>query len=182
VFDTIRFKEGEEAMLFGQDLLSKLEMKILSLIDNDSLISVDAMALSLKEDVQVVKEVVTNLQTDGYLKGKELKSKVGDPIKYTLTRKGSDIITIAPKSVSIKSVFEYKERPNLPALITESRPFCKKLIALGRVYSASDIQTISQKVGYDVFEYTGGFYHNPDTNETTPYCRHHWVSRLIYTT
>ena len=179
-FDISR-KIGEgDAMLFGKDLLSKKEMKILSILKEDELTNTTTLSELLKMELVEVDDAIETLKTEGYLKDKELKSKIGEPTRYTITRKGNDIIAGAPKSVTIKSVYEYKERPNLPALITEHRPFCKKILALNKVYTRADIQKISERVGYDVFAYTGGFYTNPDTLETTPYCRHEWTSRIIY--
>jgi hypothetical protein len=47
----------------------------------------------------------------------------------------------------------------------ESRPFCKKLMSLDRVYTRTDIQSISARLGYSVFDSCGG-----------EGCRHRWVS------
>ena len=182
IFETHRKLKDGDAMLFAQGILSKDELKVISLLDNDPLTKTNTIAELLKLDVAEVDEIINTLVEEKYIKIKDLKSLIGEPTKYTVLKKGSDIIADVPKSVSIKSVYEYQERIGLPALLTVHRPFCAKIISLGRVYTRADIQTISQKVGYDVFEYTGGFYTNPKTLETTPYCRHEWKSRIIYTT
>lgn len=55
-----------------------------------------------------------------------------------------------------------------------TRDFCEIIIKANRYYTREDINTMSNGFGLSVFEYAGGYYHNPDTGETTPYCRHNW--------
>ena len=47
-----------------------------------------------------------------------------------------------------------------------------------RTYSRQDIDTISTRVDRDVWKYKGGWYTNPYTKKTTPYCRHEWVQQI----
>ena len=37
------------------------------------------------------------------------------------------------------------------------------------------IETYTNEFGEDAWNYRGGFYTNPNTGETTPWCRHIWV-------
>jgi hypothetical protein len=74
--------------------------------------------------------------------------------------------------------YSYRTRPDVPEPITQSRAFCEKLIQLNRTYSRQDIDTISTRVDRDVWKYKGGWYTNPDTGKTTPYCRHEWVQQI----
>ena len=66
----------------------------------------------------------------------------------------------------------------MPDPITQSRAFCEKLLSLNRTYTRQDIDSISSRVDRDVWRYRGGFYTNPDTGLTTPYCRHEWVQQI----
>ena len=75
--------------------------------------------------------------------------------------------------------YTYRTRPNVPDPITQSRAFCVKLIELNRSYSRQDIDNISQRVDRDVWKYRGGWYTNPDTQVTTPFCRHEWIQQLV---
>jgi hypothetical protein len=75
--------------------------------------------------------------------------------------------------------YTYRTRPNVPDPITQSRAFCVKLIELNRSYSREDIDNISQRVDRDVWRYRGGWYTNPDTQVTTPFCRHEWIQQLV---
>jgi hypothetical protein len=78
----------------------------------------------------------------------------------------------------ILTMYEYVLRSDMsgPVLLPTSRGFCRKLIDNDKYYSRSDIQTMSAIFGYDVFEHAGGWYHNPDTDETEEHCRHEFVT------
>jgi hypothetical protein len=76
--------------------------------------------------------------------------------------------------------YSYELRPDAPALLTESRPFCKELIALDRLYTREEIDFISSKMGFSVWNYRGGWYHNPETGRNTPFCRHTWQQNVIF--
>lgn len=49
---------------------------------------------------------------------------------------------------------------------------------MNRTYTRQDIDNISTRVDRDVWKYRGGYYTNPDTGVTTPYCRHEWVQQI----
>ena len=73
--------------------------------------------------------------------------------------------------VLIRYSYEWKEDIPLEEKDTEnfeSRPFCKMLISLNRVYSRSDIETMSARLGYSVWDRCGG-----------DDCWHRWVSVVI---
>jgi hypothetical protein len=76
-------------------------------------------------------------------------------------------------------VYSYQERPGVPPVITKSRDFCLRLLGLNRLYTRDDINSISSRVDRDVWRYRGGWYTNPDTGASTPYCRHIWVQQLV---
>jgi len=64
-------------------------------------------------------------------------------------------------------------------IISTTRPFCETLINQNRLYLRSEIDIISGRIQRDVWRYRGGFYHNPNTDRTTPWCRHEWVQHLV---
>ncbi len=73
--------------------------------------------------------------------------------------------------ISIRYSYEWKEDVPMDERDTEnfeSRPFCKMLNSLGRVYSRSDIETMSARLGYSVWDRCGGLD-----------CRHRWVRVVI---
>ncbi len=84
-------------------------------------------------------------------------------------------------AVSVKVMWSYELRASAPDLVPggTSRPFCKKMVSLDRLYNRADIDFISSKLGYDVWKMRGGFYHNPKLDITTDYCRHVWKQNIV---
>ena len=84
-------------------------------------------------------------------------------------------------------VYKYETRPNVPATSNgRSRRFCQLMMALSRAgkrwtkegidkIQASAIAQKSMPEDWNAWDYRGGFYSNPNTGETTPFCRHAWV-------
>ena len=66
----------------------------------------------------------------------------------------------------------------MPPVKTETRAFCEKLLELNRIFTREDINAISSRVDRDVWKYKGGWYTNPETGVTTPFCRHEWVQQI----
>lgn len=94
--------------------------------------------------------------------------------------------TVIQSDVSKMAIeYTYELRPDAPPLKPggQSRPFCAALIQNDRIYTREEINTISQRLFGDqnqVWNYRGGWYHNPDTDMNTPWCRHYWQQNLIY--
>jgi hypothetical protein len=95
--------------------------------------------------------------------------------KYVITNV-PNTPTKVPDSKEVLVMFKYSKRPEIEGeeIISTSRGFCIKLSESGKLYSREDIQSMSAIFGYDVMKHTGGFYFNPKTGVTTPYCRHFW--------
>jgi hypothetical protein len=124
---------------------------------------------------------------------KALNTSVEDIAQRIETLRELEILTGGEVNTLGKSVIEnldipisrfevrytYRTRPNVPDPITQSRAFCVKLIELNRSYSRQDIDNISVRVDRDVWRYRGGWYTNPDTGATTPFCRHEWIQQLV---
>lgn len=87
---------------------------------------------------------------------------------------------VASDIESMEILYEYALKPNAPKLIGESREFCKTLISLNRLYTRDEINFISLAEGYNVFDYRGGWYHNPDTDTNQPSCRHEWKQTIVF--
>jgi hypothetical protein len=58
-------------------------------------------------------------------------------------------------------------------MIKTSRPFCIRLIELDRLYTRGEIESISQRVGFSVWDRKGGFWGDKEE------CRHRWVSNIV---
>ena len=138
--------------------------RILSMLSNGE--SYDAIVKALDMKPVEVSKIIVGLQNNGYLDG------------GNVTDKGLQEI-VNREQISV--VYSYEKRPNAPDLVKggSSRPFCKTLVQMDKVYTREEIDTISSAVNRDVWSYRGGWYHNPDTNINTPSCRHFWKQNVI---
>jgi hypothetical protein len=75
--------------------------------------------------------------------------------------------------------YGYRTRLDVPPAKSGSRQFCERLMDLNRLYTRDEINTISSRVDRDVWRYRGGWYTNPDTQASTPWCRHEWIQQLV---
>lgn len=91
------------------------------------------------------------------------------------------------KKTQILTKYYYEVKPDAPALKTSSRKFCKEMMALskdkdGFTYEQIDsVKLAGLSNGFDevsnIWDYRGGFYTNPNTGETDPFCRHYWKAK-----
>ena len=78
--------------------------------------------------------------------------------------------------IAIKYSYEVKPGAG-PSIIKTTRPFCKKLVELNKLWTRGQIQEISMRVGYSVFDRAGGFWNNHGTIEDS--CRHRWMAHVV---
>jgi len=101
-------------------------------------------------------------------------------VKGEVTELGKSLLKeVETPADRFQVVYTYQERPGVPPVKTTSRDFCLRLLGLSRLYTRQDIETIGSRVNRDVWRYRGGWYNNPKTGATTPYCRHIWVQQLV---
>ena len=126
----------------------------------------------LAKSLNVDKDKVTTVLE--WLAAKKLIDTIGGI--FTPTEKGLDKDTEG-YDTEIYTVYRYVERPDAPEVKTESRKFCIDMVALTEsdALTYEQIETYTNEFGEDAWNYRGGFYTNPNTGETTPWCRHIWV-------
>lgn len=86
-------------------------------------------------------------------------------------------------SPGIEILYSYGKRPDVegPDILPggRTRDFCEQLIQLNRLYTREEIQTISARADRNVWLFKGGWYHNPDTGQNEPFCRHTWYQNVV---
>jgi hypothetical protein len=94
-------------------------------------------------------------------------------------RKGVGDIAKVASEISIKYSYGLRDIASGPVLIPTSRPFCVRMVELSKVrlFSRKEINDISERVGYSVWNRAGGFWNNHGTVETQ--CRHEWKSHIV---
>jgi hypothetical protein len=146
--------------------LNDFDKSVLKLLNDGEESSSIAKALksSIKEIAQSIAKMITY---DLYVKG-----QVSDLGNRLLNESDPGIDRFEVR-------YTYRTRTDVPAAKSGSREFCEKLLQLNRLYSRDDINTISTRVDRNVWNYRGGWYTNPDTQVSTPFCRHEWIQQLV---
>ena len=173
----------QETQLFED--VSQLQSNILDLITKDKRITPEVIADVLKEDIGVVKRILGVIEDKGYIVSKEVSIGKGDNestiIERKLTAPISDIVeSMKPKTTEFLIRYSYEWRQGFNnSDIDTSRDFCKYFVTTDKMYSRSEIEAMSARLGYDVFSRGGGWYTIPDTNRHRPYCRHEWKANVV---
>jgi len=152
-------------------ILTELEKSVLSLLIKNPTLPITELASALKVEQTLISEAVSNLFEAGAL-DKDFKP----------TKDGLDSIQKPKEETFI--VYKYVERPDAPPLKTQSRPFCRRLMLLAttRRYTLQQLELLTNdfgQSGIDIFTKRGGWYHNYETNKTTPFCRHIWEMQIV---
>jgi hypothetical protein len=183
-----RFSDDADFEMFGD--VTQLQSNILDLIAKDKRITPEVIADTLKEDIGAVKRVIDSLTEKGFIKTNEVKQGKGIDsnviIERQLTAPIGDIVeAMKPQTTQILIRYTYEwiplldrggEAKNNP-LITTSRPFCKYLLEANKFYTRSDIESMSARLGYSVWDRKGGWWN--DNGKISESCRHRWVSNIV---
>jgi predicted transcriptional regulator len=167
---------NQSEKLRNEKFIAETDAKILDMIKGDPGISPEAIAKQLQIDVQDVINIIAGLVTAGLI--------ISQSGVLSVTEKGLTK-EIEPVETEVYTVYKYAEIEGVPDTKGGSRPFCRKLLAMSRAGKRwtregidNIVATAKQQLAmpdFDPWAYRGGFYTNPNTNETTPWCRHRWV-------
>ena len=168
----VSFENNTEAFKFEFEkhkFVTDTEKQVLDLLKGAPETTPEKAAKILGLDVETVKNIINSLVVAGLI------STINNTI--TITPKGLETNTPTIET-ELYTVYKYVKRPDAPDLLTESRPFCKRLLALSkfRNWTRDGIDDITNQFGEDAWSFRGGFYTNPETKQTTAYCRHIWLA------
>jgi hypothetical protein len=178
-----RFNDDSEYQMFAD--VTQLQANVLDLIAKDKRITPEVLATTLDQNVETINFVIKTLVENGYIEVNEYV--IGEGIdenvitEHTLTAPLGDILVkVQPttKELLIRYSYEWKQGFNNTDKKT-SRPFCVALLDAGKMYSRSEIEQISARLGYSVWDRGGGWYTVPGTDKHEPSCRHQWVSNIV---
>lgn len=118
------------------------------------------------------------IKTDETTQGKGLQKDI--IIERTLTKPLSKIIEdLRPKTSQFEIRYSYEWISGYGKDdIDTSRPFCKYLLDAKKFYSRTDIEQMSARLGYSVWDRRGGWWTMPN-GDHSPTCRHKWVSNIV---
>lgn len=182
---SFKFSEESEMQAFAD--VTQAESNVLDLISKDKRITPEVIAKTLKISIDKVQQVINAATEKGFIKSKETTQGKGIDsniiIERTLTQPISKIVEdIKPKTTSFLIRYSYEWLPEIPSSERDtashpSRDFCRALMRLDRIYSRTDIEQLSARLGYSVFDRRGGWWN--DNGENKPSCRHRWASQIV---
>lgn len=148
------------------------DSSILDLIKKDKRITPEIIAQTLGVEKSYVESRLKVLTEKGVLKQSSSVIGADTIIEHSIVREMIDTIE-KPETIDVYIRYSYEPKPGLEPIIETTRPFCKRLIDLDRFYSRAEIETISQRVGYSVWDRKGGWWGD------NPECRHEWKRNII---
>lgn len=171
-----RFGEPEsdyEYLKFSFADLNEKEVKIMSAVNSNEKATVAEISEATKIDVSEVEKILESL---------DAKNKINwTDNKISITDAGRGAIEDVGGFDNLVLKYKYALDPDAPKLRPggQSRPFCKKLTELGRLYTREDIDKMSAILNYNVWLRRGGWYHDPEKDVNLPHCRHEWQQVVV---
>jgi hypothetical protein len=163
----------ERPVLYMFDTLTAIEKKAISIARDSPNIEIGELAEALEIDADEAAELLKGLS-----KKELIWTKKG---KVNITKKG-DTIADNTDLPEYDVVYRYEKSPDAqgPSILPggRTRDFCELMIRANKVFTRQEIDAIGDRVGYNVWKFRGGWYHNAQ-GENTPYCRHVWVQYVI---
>ena len=143
---------------FAEELLTN-EKAIIDLLSKDVLTPSDSIAKVLKISTAEVNDIITSLVERGYLSSGSEPTKKGE--------KASE----DSKTDNIEVKYRYGWRAGFDATDKKnSRDFCVDMLNKDKLYSRSEIETLNNEQGLDVWESRGGWWNKGGVS--VPFCRH----------
>lgn len=154
------------------------EKQLVEAIKKNPLISLDDLVFLIRLPKNEIVDVLKELERKEVITydPKSGSRRVNEPIRKIVDNPASTTValryayewkTVAPNAELQKSL-DARDTAAHP-----SRPFCRKLMSLNRKYSIDQIQSLSLRLGYDVFTRGGGWWGD------SPSCRHQWVKQRV---
>ena len=176
---------NKTAYCFAEDFeLTALDKSILAGIKGNKRLDINAVAKTSRVEPSEVNDRIVKLTEEGLISSKEVNSYGFPEREYSVTDKGNSMLKTEAKVQQIEVMYKYAKKPGIKGntLISTSREFCVKMVNATdtskdsfKLFSRQDINKLSAVLGYNVWEQKGGYYHNPNTDVTSPSCRHQWL-------
>lgn len=179
-FEVIETHEAKNFEQFAAAEIDTMKANVLDLISKNKLITPENIGTILNTSVADVNLTIEALKVEGYLKiiGSDLsilnpKYKPQESVLTKPLRK----IAGGDKATTTEVLLRYTYAGPKD---DKNRPFCARLLQLAetKLWSRSDIENISERLGYSVFDRRGGWFTQPN-GVHRPYCRHRWEVKIV---
>ncbi len=176
-----RFSDEADFFMFAD--VTQLESDILDQIAKQKDVTPEVLAEVLDEDVDTINTVLKDLEDRNIIKTTETKIGKGINSNIIVSRELTQPLSktvgkVKPETTEIlvrysydwKTGFDNSDKKN-------SRPFCVALLDAKKLYSRSDIEAMSARLGYSVWDRRGGWWN--DNGTISESCRHEWKTNIV---
>ena len=176
-----RFSDEADFYMFAD--VNQLESDILDQIAKQKDITPEVLAEVLDESIETINTVIKDLEDRNILKTTETKIGKGINSNIIISRQLTQPLSKAvgetkPQTTEILVRYSYDWIAGFNnSDITNSRPFCKALLGANKLYSRSDIESMSARLGYSVWDRRGGWWN--DNGTISESCRHEWKTNVV---
>ena len=179
-FEVVETHDAKNYEAFADDEINVLKANVLDLISKDKRVTPEVMAKVLNKSVDQIDNALEALKLEGYL------TQIGEAISilnpnYTpIIRQLTEPLSKIPggdKTTKTEVLLRYTYSGPEDS---KNRPFCARMLQLAKtkLWSRADIENISERLGYSVWDRRGGWFTEPNGNHR-PYCRHRWQVKIV---
>ena len=176
-----RFSEESDFHMFAD--VNQLESDILDQIAKQKDITPEVLAEVLDESVDTINTILKDLEDRKILKTSQEKIGKGINSNIIISRElvqplSKTVGNVKPQTTEILVRYSYDWISGFSnADKSTSRPFCVALLDAKKLYSRSDIESMSARLGYSVWDRKGGWWN--DNGTISESCRHEWRTNIV---
>jgi hypothetical protein len=179
-FEVIETHEARNYEKFADEEINVLKANVLDLISKDKRVTPEVMAKVLNKSVEQIDNALEALKLEGYLTQTGLAISILAPNYTPVVRKLTEPLKKIPggdKATKTEVLLRYTYQGPEDS---KNRPFCARMLQLAKtkLWSRADIENISERLGYSVWDRRGGWFTEPNGNHR-PYCRHRWDVKIV---
>lgn len=165
---------------FADEELDKLKANVLDLISKDKRVTPEVMAIVLNKEVAAITLAIKALSDEGYLSTIGRALSILNPKYKPLQRELTKPLAKIPGGDNTTTTEVLLRYTYAGPRDSKNRPFCARMLQIAekKLWSRADIENISQRLGYSVWDRRGGWFTEPDGSHR-PYCRHRWEVKVV---
>ena len=172
-----RFSDDTDYQMFAD--VNQLESNILDQISKQKDITPQVISKVLNVSVAEVEVVIKSLEERNIITSVDKKIGKGIDSNVIVERKlvkplSKTVGEVKPTTTEILVRYSYEWKSGFSDLdLITSRAFCKHLINADKFYIRSEIEQMSARLGYSVWDRGGGWWGD------SPSCRHEWKTNIV---
>ena len=179
-FEVVETHDAKGYEQFADEEINVLKANVLDLISKDKRVTPEVMAKVLNKSVAQIDNALEALKLEGYLTQTGVAISILNPNYTPVIRQLTEPLSKIPggnKTTKTEVLLRYTYSGPEDS---KNRPFCARMLQLAKtkLWSRADIESISERLGYSVWDRRGGWFTEPNGNHR-PYCRHRWQVKIV---